>query len=446
MLLEYSVQNYKTFKDRVVLSLIASNYEKKGFEDTNVSKISMGLNELRVLKTATIHGANASGKTKLFESLALFRDFIINSSKDSQKGDSIFVVPFILSEETENKSSEFELIFYYKNAVYRYGFEATKTQVIAEWLFYRPNKPKAQELRIFDREAGEPLDYHKSLFKIGARIYNDNMVRNNALLISVAAQFNDEWCGNVLDWFRTLSTISSIHDQGFSGFTMMKMENNNYHKKIMNLLKSADLSIKEVKSLTMEVDDIPADTSESIKMDLIKKIQNEKITVFTDSATTHNKYDAENNIIGTTQLLMDEDESHGTQKFFYLTGPIISALENGHTLIIDEFDARLHPNLVVFLFNLFNDLNTNTTNAQLIITSHNPILLKPNMLRKDQVWFIDKDKYEVSHLYSLADFKADVVRKSENYESNYLDGKYNAIPYLRHFDQYFGEDCKKDDA
>lgn len=200
MLLQFSVKNYRSFKEKATLSLIASNYDKEVNEIDNVY-----FNEkfgIRILKSAAIYGANASGKTKLFEALGFMKRLVISSSKDTQLGDSIDVTPFALNEETEHEPSEFEMIFLYKDTIYRYGFEVTKTEVVSEWLYKRIS---TKESEIFYRDEDE-IETNR-VFSKGRTLIKEGLVRNNALLISVAAQFNDEITSDVIKWFRNIRII-----------------------------------------------------------------------------------------------------------------------------------------------------------------------------------------------------------------------------------------------
>lgn len=441
MILQYSVKNYKVFKEKATISFIASNYDKTTHEHDNVEYIAK--KGLRVLRSAVVYGANAAGKTRVLESLAFFKRFIVNSSKESQQGQSIDVQPFLLSEATEHEPSEFEIIFLFDGTVFRYGFEATKEKVLSEWLFY---KPDSFEFQVFYRDTVEgTLESHAKYFKKGTILKKENMVRDNALMLSVAAQFNDEICTDVLNWFsKKLNIISSINEAGYKGNTMKRINKQDCHEKMLNLIKFADFSIQDITSKTLREDDIKEDMPAEMREYLLHKIRNEKAEIYTKTETTHNKYDASNKIVGRTTFSMDEDESHGTQKYFYLSGPILDTLESGGILFVDEFDARLHPNLVLKLFSLFNDPKMNRLGSQLIITAQNSIFLQSGLLRKDQIWFVEKDRFEAAHMYSLSDFKAQKVRASENFESNYLKGKYGAIPYLHLFDSYGDFVCEEE--
>jgi hypothetical protein len=132
---------------------------------------------------------------------------------------------------------------------------------------------------------------------------------------------------------------------------------------------------------------------------------------------------------------MEDEESSGTKKFFALTGPVLDSIENGYVLVIDELDSKLHPNLVCKIVSLFNSKELNPKNAQLIFNTHDTNLLSSGLFRRDQIWFAEKDKYGASKLFSLADFKSE-VRKTENFEDNYIRGKYGAVPFLGEFDNF----------
>jgi AAA15 family ATPase/GTPase len=441
MILEFSVKNYKVFKETASMSFIASNYDKATREMENVQLVPN--KKLRVLKSAVVYGANASGKTKLFESLSFFKRFVLESSKESQQGMSIDIQPFLLCESTKNEPSEFEIVFLYEEAIYRYGFEVTKDKVLTEWLFY---KPDSYEYQIFYRDTvANTLETHTKFFKKGNMLHSENMVRDNALMLSVAAQFNDELCSNVLNWFtQGLSILSSLSEKGYKGYTMMKNNQEGFHENLMNLMKFADFSILDIKSKTLDPDEIPEDTPVDLKVFLLNKMQKEHVKVLTKCETIHQIYDNQNHVVGKTHFSMEDDESQGTQRFFYLAGPILNTLDTGKTLFIDEFDARLHPNLVIKLYSLFNDPLINNKGAQLVITSQNSIFLQSELLRKDQIWFVEKDRFEAAHLYSLAEFKSIQVRKSENFETNYLKGKYGAIPYLNKLNHFNDEACEEE--
>ncbi|MDR1938739.1 MAG: ATP-binding protein, partial [Tannerellaceae bacterium] len=176
MLIRFSVQNYKTFKDKAILSMVASNYDKDTREVDNV--INDRHFNLRILKSSVIYGANASGKTKLIEALGFMKRLVLTSSKESQKGDKIEVEPFRLSTETETTPSEFEIIFISNGTLYRYGFEVNYEQIVSEWLFYKSNK---KEVELFYRDY-QDIETHPRNFSKGNTLVKEGLIRDNALL------------------------------------------------------------------------------------------------------------------------------------------------------------------------------------------------------------------------------------------------------------------------
>lgn len=428
MLIQFSVRNFRTFKEKATLNLIASNYDKETRETENISE-NIKYN-FRILKSAVIYGANASGKSKFIEALMFMRNFAITSSKESQKGDEISVNPFRLSIETEKAPSEFEVIFIFKNVLYRYGFEVDKKKVISEWLYH---KPETKEVELFYRDF-QRFETHPRSFKKGAIGVKEGLVRNNALLLSLAAQINDSIAINVIDWFKNLKTISGLREEGYEGYTMGEAKDPNHKKKILELLKIADLGIQDIKLELLDVENLPKDMPKELIDRILKASKGDNTEIISDILTTHKKYDNLKKHVDSVNFSLDDDESSGTKKYFALTGPIIDVIENGYTLLVDELDSKLHPNLVCKIVSLFNSKELNPKNAQLVFNTHDTNLLSSGLFRRDQVWFTDKDKFGEAHLYSLNDFKSNKVRKNEAFEENYVRGKYGAIPFLGFFD------------
>ena len=174
--------------------------------------------------------------------------------------------------------------------------------------------------------------------------------------------------------------------------------------------------------------------SKELKDKIIKEVREEKQEYISDVLTKHKKYNEELKAVGNISFSLDDDESSGTRKFFALTGPILDVIENGYTLVVDELDSKLHPNLVCKIVSLFNSKEFNKKNAQLIFNTHDTNLLSSGLFRRDQIWFTNKNKYGEAKLYSLADFKSDEVRKNDPFEDNYIKGKYGAVPFLGFFD------------
>ncbi len=283
----------------------------------------------------------------------MMRKLVRTSSKESQKNDKIDVEPFLLSSETEDEPCEFEVIFIYNNELYRYGFEVNAEKIISEWLYYRPYK---KELEIFYRDEYE-FNYHQRRFPKGSILKKGDLVRENALLISVAAQFNDEIAGNVINWFTDLRVISGIREEGYKGFTMSQLEDKNSKKKVLEMIQAADLGIRDIDIKKIDLNNLPEDMPNDLKKIITDKINNEDAVILADTITLHDKFNEFHEKIGDVKFSMEKDESHGTQKFYYLSGPILEVIEKGLILVIDELDSRLHTNLLIKIISIFSNPN-----------------------------------------------------------------------------------------
>jgi len=430
MLIQFSLKNFKCFKEEAKLTLIASNYDKSTREDDNIFHVEKF--GLKLLRSAIIYGANASGKTKLIEGLGFMRNFILTSSKESQIDELIQVDPFLLSSETDKEPSTFEIIFIYKNVMYRYGFEVDKEKVHSEWLYSKTN---TKEVELFYRDF-QSFEIHKTKFKVSDLIANDR-IRPNALLLSVAASWNDKLAKKIFEWFRNFNIISGLREEGYQSFSVERIQKNKENKSAaVKFLKSADLGIEDINVKALDLDNLPKEFPKELK-EFIKKTRKEEkdVEIFSDVITVHKRFDSNNLFEDFTELSMSNDESSGTKKYFALSGPILEALQNGEILIVDELANKLHPNLTCKLTEIFNSKDRNPKNAQLIFNTHDTNLLSSGLFRRDQIWFTEKNRYGASSLYSLSDFKG--VRKEEDYEKNYVKGKYGAVPYLGNFEKLF---------
>lgn len=423
MLIEFSVGNYKSFKKIVTFSMVAANLKSKN-KQLDVDNVFKYKSNLDLVKTAAIYGSNASGKSNFIKAFVFMRHFIINSSKETQATEEIEVENFKLCSSTENKESYFEAIFVIDEIRYRYGFELDKDSIKSEWLY----RAKVREAKLFHRENGEIIP--TGVFPEGKDLIEKT--RENALFLSVCAQWNGELSKQILKWFKGCGVISGLNDFGYRPFTVKQIENPTYKAKILGFIKEFDFGISELKVERSSVtqDSLPKDFPKELKKLILEKGV-EKTTI----ATTHKKFNKKNEYIGEVLFDLDQNESDGTQKAFSFSGPLFDVLEKGLVLFVDELDARFHPIITHAIVTMFHDQRINTKNAQLIFVTHDTNLLDNNFLRRDQVWFMEKNKYGATDLYSLVDFK---VRNDASFEKDYISGKYGAIPFLGGF-QRLGE-------
>jgi uncharacterized protein len=416
MLIEFTVGNYRSFKDPVTFSMVAANLVAKDrkLDENNVVAVN---DKLSLLKSAAIYGANASGKSNLIKALGFMKQFIVNSSKETQSTDKIGIEPFRLSTETEGKPSYFELVFLMEDKKYRYGFEVTRKKVTSEWLFY---VPKTRETPLFKRNC-DTIKSSKTYDAEGVQ----KRTRSNALFLSVSAQFNVELAEKILEWLTVkLNIFSGLHDQGMLDYTADCLMNNLNSSEIIHLIQKLDLGISDV---LIEQEDFIIDSLPDEMPDELKNLVVNAVGKATSIRTKHRKFDDEGNYKSIEEFNLARHESEGTQKVFALGGLIITTLQEGEVLIIDEFDARLHPLISLAIIEMFNSKETNPNNAQLILTTHDTNLLSNKIFRRDQIWFTEKNRYGATDLYSLAEYK---IRNDATFESDYIKGRYGAIPYI----------------
>jgi AAA15 family ATPase/GTPase len=429
MLVQFKVKNFKSFKDEATLSMVASKSDSSTRLEDNTFLVDKF--NLRLLKSIVIYGANASGKSKILDALSFMRKFVIESSKDGQIDEPINIDPFRLSTTCIDEPTSFEIVFIMNKIQYRYGFEVNKIEVVSEWLY---RKTKVKEVEIFYRTYQE-FDTHKTQFKATDLIKNER-IRSNALFVSVAASFNDKISKEVVLWFRLFSMLSGIDHDKYEGYSVHRLKSDKDKNETINFLKAADFGIEDLNYIELDMDNLPDDMPDELKEFLKQQARDKSNSEFLANLSTLRKVYDENNLpVRLEKFSIDEDESAGTRKYFAISGPVLDTLSGGRSLVVDELANKLHSLLVCKLVELFNNSKHNEKNAQLIFTTHDTNLLSSGLFRRDQIWFTEKNRYGASILYSLADFKTDTVRKSDNFEDKYIEGKYGAIPYLGDFNR-----------
>lgn len=417
MLIEFSVGNYRSFKEPVTFSMVAANLvsKDKSLDENNVFAVD---HNLKLLKSAAIYGANSSGKSNLAKALSFMKWFMINSSKETQSTEKIRVERFKLSTETDTEPTFFEIVFLMNKKQYRYGFTATRDEIVSEWLFYIP---RLRETKLFERKLNS-FSISKTYKAEGIQ----QRTRRNALFLSVSAQFNVEIAENILEWLNNkVKVVSGLDDSGYRGYTLSCLIDNKNSHEILQLLRKLDLGFSDVKVEESEVtmDLFPSELPDEIKNFIFKNGGGKVVSI----QTIHRRFDETGQAIATEFFDLEDQESEGTQKVFALAGPLIDTLKDGKVLIIDEFDARIHPLISRTIVELFNSNTTNPNNAQLIFMTHDTNLLSNRLFRRDQIWFTEKNRYGATDLYSLAEYK---VRNDASFENDYIKGKYGAIPYI----------------
>jgi len=427
MIVEFTIENFWSFKERRTFSLLATKDNELSESNTIESS-----KKLRFLKSAVLYGANASGKSNFFRALVFFLNFSVFSGPNKQVGDTIETTPFALSKQTISAPSFFELVFIIMDGTeetrYRYGFAVDNKQVITEHLFA---VHKVKEVMLFSRDFQEIN--HTSYFKEGIR--GKPFVRSNSSFLSICAQGNGKISTEIIRYFRNVRVSSGLNEQALS--SQRRTSQINYKEKILGFLKYADIQITDYKT-----EHVPA-FSKPLESDLLTFLKNkfpsfQKEQILEERVSYgHIVHDGE---IPVGELYLDEtQESDGTRKLFSYSSDILEVLEKGTSLFIDEFDTKLHPLLIERIVKLFNSPITNQKNAQLIISCHAVNIMTNKLFRRDQIWFCEKDEYGATDLYSLVEYK-EPVRKDTLFNKNYLQGKYGAVPYLSEFFPKFGSE------
>lgn len=410
MLIMFKVKNYTSFKEEAILDMRATSFVQ---HPSHVIRIN---DNLSLVKTSALYGANASGKSNFIAAMFFFERYIMAqfiNNKEVQDFDDlaaqrkIKLEPFMLSAE-ENKASEFEIIFVHNEKQFQYGYECTADEVLNEW-FYIDDK------KVFERNQtvltfGRKYQHHLNAYK---------KVPAERLYIAVLDYFLDESAKT-----EVLSDFLSFFEQEYHVYSEILFESTvkklagairinkrllsdcDYRKKIERYLKSIDVGISRLDVQTEVV--INRNTNEEKEEEIIR--------------TVHEVYNQEGAVVGEKYFDLQQ-ESTGTLRFLAYIQNITELIETGGVFIVDEMSARLHPLLTKLIVDLFQ--SSSNKKAQLIFTTHDISILNNAQFRRDEIVFVDKNPRGESTLYALSDLK---VREDATFNKDYLQGKYGAIP------------------
>ena len=436
MLLEFKVSNYRSIGEEQIISLIPAAKQKDHLQNI----ITKG--RYQALNVISLYGPNGGGKSNVLNAMSLL-DSLVNISARTSSTTKLPFDPFLLREGWEDKPTGFEISFVIADNRYRYGLEFNATDVRKEWLF---RKSTGREVSLFERE-GETIDvssgFNGSKKQIDAAV---EATRTNALFLSTCDILNVDEAKSIMKWFAHFSMIDGLNTELEEIQTVELWEDNDYREKIKQYLASLSLNIIDVEVTTKDFDvsELPDDMPKSMKSRLAKDLRGKKsYTVF----AKHRIYSEEGTPTERTFSWKWEDrESSGAKKAFHLSGPVLWALANGGILIIDELEAKLHPIMTLNTIEAFLEKESNPNNAQLIFATHDTNLLSYSNLRRDQICFAEKNKWESTEVYSLSDFvyfgekngefKSEKERPDTDKEKRYFEGRYGAIPALGNFQKF----------
>jgi hypothetical protein len=364
----------------------------------------------KYLTAAAVYGANSSGKSNLVMALAAMKEMVLNSVRLNDH-DALAFDPFLLNVACGTRPTLFEVVYLTDDETrVRYGFEYHAKQILKEWLFISVHNKKEQPYFVREEDG---IAVNEALFAEGTGL--EERTNDNRLFVSLVAQLGGKVSKSVVEFFNSgYAVISGLNTLGYEGLT---------EQMFLNRSQETTEAMKFFQDLQLGFNDIEATESQTPA--------GQKVV---DIYTSHHVYDEAGGVAGTQRFKFSKCESQGTQKLFELAGPLFRALSDGRLLVMDELDAKMHPLISRHIIRLFSNPKSNPHHAQLLFTTHDTNLLSSRLLRRDQIWFTEKDETESTDLYSLMNIvlpDGTKPRGDGNLERNYIKGRYGAIPYLR---------------
>jgi hypothetical protein len=413
MLLRFSVANHLSLRDAHALSLTASSLKD---EDAGLIPCDAAPNG-KLLPAAVIYGANASGKSNVVAALRWMRDAVLRSHSEGEPGGGVPRLPFALDDAYASKPSVFELDFVLEGVRHSYGFEASDTAFIGEWLYA---VPKGKRQKLFERDH-QDFEFGRAL-EGRNRIISD-LTRPNSLFVSAAAQNDHKKLLAISRHFRSLRIYSRLTA---GGDAFIRLNNAEIDHRVIAFLRQIGTGVVGFRNVPIEIsEDVNREVRDFV-LSLSKIILQKPVEVSGTPAAEHAVLELAHRARDGKDVFFDLDrESAGTRRLLDLLGHAFQALDKGLTLVIDELDASLHTQACEAVLALFSSRELNPKGAQLIATTHDTNLLSSAMVRRDQVWFTEKDEDGATHLFPLTDIRS---RKGDNIEKGYRQGRYGAVP------------------
>ncbi|WP_313418356.1 ATP-binding protein [Stenotrophomonas sp.] len=414
MLIQFSVENYRSIREKQTFSLVAS--ADKHRRDTHVSASSAPATP-DLLRSAIVYGANAAGKSNLLRALAVMVQ-LVRGTAGASRQPRLPYEPFLLDEESATSGTWFEVAFVQDGVRYQFGVRYNAERILYEALYaYPEGRPQRWYSRAYNASGEDEYEYGGMLR--GQKKVWQEATRPNALFLTTAVSLNSDQLQSVFSWFDT--KVRPIHPFARIGsdYTVSSSQENAERKRrVLEFLGQADLGIGDfvVKTTPFDVSTIPEDAPDHIRQFVRHAMTDKMLQEVSFLHRTRSGFEA---------FLDLEEESGGTKKLFELAGPWVDTLENGYLLLIDELDTSLHPVMLQYLVKMFHDPEINLRGAQLVFTTHDTNVM--GFFRRDQMWLMDKDAELSSALVPLSDFSP---RKNENMEKGYLEGRFGGLPFV----------------
>jgi AAA15 family ATPase/GTPase len=430
--MRFRSRNFRSLKEEQELSLVASSLKDSPEAVTHVEGLDLGL-----VRVAAIYGANASGKSNVIKALAYMSSAVQNSQRQWAPEGPIPREPFLLDPQAKLDPSSFEVDLLLDGVRFHYGFTLNDREILKEWLDAYPTGSKPVRKQMWFKREARTFTFGKKL--VGDNSAIERLTRPNSLFLSAAAQNNHETLLPVYKWFA--ERFGYVHrERGPAIYnTAVMCMDAGFKSWVSQALRSADMGIVEllVREENLPVASPAPGLSKKQKVlaeefsramrrfaEKVKQQLSDELSLPEKMLTVSLIHKGSSRVAVPFGL---ENESDGTVAFYGLLGPLVHFVSSGGTLCVDELDASLHPLLALGILNYFRNPKLNPRGAQIIFTTHDTNILDRASLRRDQIWFTEKDAEGGTHLYPLTDFKP---RKNENLERGYLQGRYGAVPFI----------------
>ena len=422
MLIEFSVENHRAFREKQTFSMVASaTTERTGHDrvlETGFSVVP------RVLSGACIFGANGAGKSSLINAMNFMCSFVKNSFQEKNIHKQV-PAPFKFHSKWRKRPSKYEVSFVHKKTLFQYGFVRDGNRVIEEWLFARSSETqRARQLfyREFDCERDTYLWELNPEHLRGKRESWRDATRPDALFLTTAAYMNAEALQAPCEWFSNILRHIELEGVHLVYFYASYLKEDEWKQRILKFMAEADVALSDLDAKERETSELTQKITEMIVKDTgFDESQNDLRKIF--DVNTFREDDE-----GSIVPLSMREESRGTRTLFNLAVPILKVLDDGLVLFVDDLNAGLHPLVFNHLVSLFADPKSNPKGAQLIFTTHETSVFDQRFMGRDQIWLVEKNDQLAAKLVPLSDFR---VRDAKAFQKKYLDGRFGGVPKVR---------------
>jgi AAA15 family ATPase/GTPase len=409
MLVEFRVKNFRSIRDDLCLSMVASKDKEKAATNTVGTEIPA---IPTLLRSAVVYGPNASGKSALVSAMQ-FAQAVVATSATLKPGQALNYAPFKLDPVTVTQPSEFEFTFIVDKIRYQYGFALLPDRIAEEWLYvYKAPKPQTWFERKGPADSVHAYTFGSSL--VGQRKVWQAATRPNALFLSTAVQLNSDSLRPIYGWITSHLSIFAAGAQPMFDLSTNRAVTDDGKRMLVEFLNAADIGIADISTRVQKQHVFNLEIGEGGPLHTLleREVRVPEFMHKSDKASA---------------VFQMEEESTGTLRLFAFAAPIFDALKTGRAVIVDELDGSLHSHITRFLVQLFHRPTRDSNAAQLIFTTHDTSLLDANVFRRDQIWFMEKGRNQVSTIVPLSEFSP---RKNEALERGYLSGRYGALPMI----------------